>query len=535
MDTPTFSLAYTSVRPLIIPRVAQIWRDRARDKEFELVISVDEGSAECLLSANMVQAAFPATKVAVNTGPRTSTAGWNAAAAATTGKIIICVADDFMPPHDWDRLLLELEPKGWKDGEHVVHVDDGYVQNIFVLSILTRKRYQRFGYVFYPKYLSLFSDTEFGEVALRDGVVIEAMHLLFEHMHPDCRKRERDASDGVHASPERWTAGEQLFNFRRSQGFPLDDGPNAVAPVKSEAPVLTGKENEYVVYMQLTRNDFCLEEVVERLFEEGIKIFFWAEPDEYWSGEPIEPLYLHELDEAAQNLKAKLGDKITIVRKRFDVKAARMPGDTRISVETRIRNDSLDWVRAQGYQHLLIVDGDELWLRGTLELVKKYVEQGHPAVNTHMVPAIGLPSYPVDRATDTAVVYIGKGQTFKTCRSPHCRSVIVPVPRIIHFTGTRRSLEETVAKHRRGGHYDDPDYDFETWLKDVLPNVRPGFNYKWPNGQTGLHMYKKWQIWSAIREWRSEELVEIPISLHKYLGGLEGRQEVSGDLVQTQK
>src|SRR6266446_4115607 len=113
MAAPTFSLAYTSVRPLMIPRIAQIWRDRAKDKNFELVVSVDEGDAECLKSAKGVEAVHPGTKVIVNVGQRTSTAGWNAAAAATTGKVIICVADDFMPPFEWDRLLLELKPKGW--------------------------------------------------------------------------------------------------------------------------------------------------------------------------------------------------------------------------------------------------------------------------------------------------------------------------------------------------------------------------------------------------------------------------------------
>ena len=253
------------------------------------------------------------------------------------------------------------------------------------------------------------------------------------------------------------------------------------------------------------------------MVEEGIKTFFWSEPDEYWSGEPIEPQFAPELDAAAQSLQRQWGSKIVLHRRKFHVKDYRLPKDSRIEVETRVRNDSLAWIRGQGYRHIIIVDGDELWLRGLLEQVKTYVEQGHAAISTRMIPAIGLPSYPVDQATDVAVVYIGHGD-FKVCRSPHCRQTVIPMSRIVHFSGTRRTMEETITKHRRGGHYDDPDYDFETWIKHVLPSVKPGFVYTWPNGLQGVHMYKKWQIWPCVRHWRPEELAEIPDSLRRYLG-----------------
>lgn len=502
----------------MIPKVVNLWRSRCDEADsLEVVIAVDAGDNASLAAAQSV----PGATVVVNDGPKTCVAGWNLAASKTTGKVIICVADDFLPPENWNRLLLGLEPKDWIDQEKVIHVNDGYVLNILVLSILTRLRYERYGYVFYPKYQSLFCDTEFGEVAYRDGVVVEAMHLMFEHCHPDCNKRPRDDKDVVHASQERWNSGEMLFNFRKKLNFPVDDGPKAVVDAFAFKPVAQNtKADEFVVYMQLTKDDFCLEEVCVRMVEEGIKTFFWAEPDEYWSGEPIEPEYANQLNEVAQKLQARLGDKISINRRSFHVKNYRMPSnDTRIEVETRVRNDSLAWIREQGYQHIIIVDGDELWMRGTLEQVKKFVEQGHTAISTRMIPAIGLPSYPVDQATDVAVVYIGSGD-FKVCRSPHTRQTIIGISRIIHFSGTRRTMEETIAKHRRGGHYDDPDYLVEEFIEKVLPFVKPGFTHTWPAGHVGLHFYKKWQIWPAVRNWRPEEIAEIPVSLHSYLGGL---------------
>lgn len=513
---PVFSLVFTSVRPQIIPAVMELWNSRSALKQHEWCVGVDLGNAAVLDAAQAaVLHSVNAKKciqaqVVINNGDKTCVAGWNVAAAASKGKIIITVADDFNPPQNWDALLLALEPKGWEDGEHVVKVEDGYVHNIFVISILTRKRYERFGYVFYPKYLSLFCDTEFGEVALRDGVVIEANHLLFEHCHPDCGKRPRDGVDLVHASQERWNAGEMLFNFRRGRGFPIDDGPLAekYAAAQAQTELSSRKTNDrYVAYMQVTKDDLCLLDVCNRLVEEGVRDFCFCQPDQYWSGEPVEAADSAQVNTIISTLRAT---GVTVHQKLFYVDAYRMPGDTRILVETRVRNESLAWIRSLGYQHILVVDGDELWIRGTLDIVKAYVNQGHKAVSVHMVPVIGVPGYPVDSATDVAVVYVAPDVVFKVCRSPYVQQTIVYRPLIYHFTGTRKGMEETIKKHRRGGHYDDPDYDFEGWLKDKLPNIKPGMQ--------NAHMYKPRQIWPRVRAWRPDELAAMPEVVRSYLG-----------------
>lgn len=515
MQEPVFSLAYTTVRPHAMREVIELWNNRSTKQVHEWVIGVDANNASVRAEAEKLALEYPRIKIAVNNGPETCVSGWNTAAAETTGKVIITVADDFRPPRDWDALLLSLEPKGWIDREHVVKVEDGYVHNIFVISILTRKRYERFGYVFYPKYLSLFCDTEFGTVATRDGVVIEANHLLFEHLHPDCNKRDRDGVDLVHASSERWNSGEMIYKFRFAQGFPVDDGPMAekyaaeaaAAKLVSKSTIKNDNADRYVAYMQVTKDDLCLLDVCLRLVDEGVRDFAICQPDRYWSGEPIEPDQWNEVAEIVDKLR-EIG--VTVYHKVFNVDACQMPGDSRILVETRVRNESLDWIRFLGYRHILIVDGDELWIRGTLNIIKGYVEQGHKAISVHMIPVVGVPGYPIDMASDVAVVYVGADVVFKVCRSPYIPQTIVYRPLIYHFTGTRKGMDECIKKHRRGGHYDDPDYDFEGWIKDKLPNIKPGFE--------GVHMYVPRQIWPRVRAWRSDELDQMPKSVRPYLG-----------------
>lgn len=780
MSIPTFSLAYTSIRARTIPEVVRLWNSRAARPIFEWVIAVDDGDAACLEAAKAC-ASFSSVpvRIVINTGAKNCVAGWNAAAAHTTGRVIIAVSDDFVPPEDWDHALLSLAPDNWPDGEHAVHVEDGYVRTLMVLPIITRKRYERFGYLFYPKYESMFClepdtqiwmgdlsfkavgdisvgeeiigtkrvfgktgsgkqrrnfltvgrtlrvhsreadrvrlkfasgrtvicttdhmwayrgdgrlagstakvpklalkngpikiengfvygeprvgrallhvidptpilnltpecareigwlagimdgegcfpvvsqsqvvnpgicaeirrlllkygfefsesilkderysaksgrehrqinftltggrdayvrflnqvrplkrasaaalnrvlkarftepdeivsmepvgpgrvvclttttgnfiaggylshncDTELTEVALRDGVVIDAHHLLFEHMHPDCGKRQRDKSDIVHASQERWNTGEMLFNFRRRAGFPVDDGPKATT---AQVNVNT----RFAVYMQVTQDDFCLREICDRMVSEGCTDFFFAMPDTYWSGEPVPDEKKATLLPVFEYLQGK---SVNVNKRVFELAKYRMsPADSRLTLETRLRNDSLTWIRKAGFDRILIVDGDELWLPGTLELIKPYVEQGHLAIATRMIPVIGVPGYPIEGATDAAVVYIGPKCSFRVCRTPTVQQTMLDQARIIHFTSTRRTKEDNIAKHRRSGHYDDPDYDFEGWMATKLPNAKPGMQ--------DAHMFKPYSIWKTVRHWRPEELAIIPSTLHAYLG-----------------
>jgi glycosyltransferase involved in cell wall biosynthesis len=511
---PTFSLIYTSCRSDRIVAVLKDWEEKSKLRDFEIILTVDSKDSKSQQVAKSIEA-IAATAVAMgklkkfvwliqSDEPFNCVKGWNLAARHASGKVLVQLTDDFVPPIHWDEKLLAIDGGRWVEREHVVHINDGYVQNLCTLAILTRKRYDRFGYLFYPGYESLFCDTELTEVAYRDGVVIEAMHLVFEHMHPDCNKRLRDETDLVHASQDRWQRGEMLFNFRKFRGFPQDEGPNAI----NDTSPAVAHDFKFAAYIQATRDDFCLFEVCERLKEEGVNDFFFSVPDEYWSGRVTPPEDIAQVKAVASLVISKLGAnaKITIHK----VKTYRFPGDTRLAVETRVRNDALTWIRKEGFQHVLIVDGDELWKRGTLDLLKHIIREYRPtAISSNMIPVVGLPGYPVDRAQDVAVVYISDKTPFRECRTPIGEQFRLGMAQVIHFTGTRRTMDEIVEKHRQSGHYDDPDYDFEGWLRDILPNIKPGLQ--------NVHMYKKYQIWPAIREWWAAEIEEIPESLWPYL------------------
>ena len=521
---PVFSLVYTSVRATKIKPMLEEWMRKARQPEaIEIVLAVDANDEASQIVAKEL-AAHPTWQfcwAVQDSAPFDCVRGWNLAATKVRGQVLVQVTDDIHPPDGWDAKLKALEPANWMDQDYAVHVEDGYVHNIMVLAIITKVRYDRFGYFFYPGYSSLFCDTELTEVAYREGRVIAAPHLLFEHKHPDCQKRERDAVDLVHASKERWVQGEMLFNYRAARGFPIDAGPNAVSkPVLGDSvppAAPPGPEAlKFACYIQATRDDLCLFEVCRRVFEEGVRYFCFSVPDEYWSGRVTPPDDVTAVRAVAEQVKA-LGAEVDCVI--HQVASYRWPGDSRIKVETRVRNDALDFVRKRGYEHVLIVDGDELWRRGTLQCITDVIHKVRPAaVNCLMTPVVGCPGYPINGATDVAVVYVNSSVSFKECRTPIGDQYHLRMPLVIHFTGTRRTLEETIRKHKDSGHYDDPEYLFDEWIDKVLPHIKPGFKHRWPNGIEGVHMFKQYQIWPSVREWLAEEIKDIPPTVFPYLG-----------------
>lgn len=100
-------------------------------------------------------------------------------------EIIMQVADDFIcHGQNWDdRVVEELE--AFEDGDGALWVFDGHQHEMCTLSIMTRKYYERFGYIYYPEYITFYPDREWTEVADKLHRLVFIKDVLFEHRHPD--------------------------------------------------------------------------------------------------------------------------------------------------------------------------------------------------------------------------------------------------------------------------------------------------------------------------------------------------------------
>jgi hypothetical protein len=100
--------------------------------------------------------------------------------------ILVLLSDDMIcQTRGWDGILLKEMEEHYPDTDGVLWHNDGYTGNrLNTMCILGKKYYERFGYIYHPSYISLWSDNEFMEVAERLGKQTYFEQVLFRHQHP---------------------------------------------------------------------------------------------------------------------------------------------------------------------------------------------------------------------------------------------------------------------------------------------------------------------------------------------------------------
>jgi hypothetical protein len=125
------------------------------------------------------------------------------------------------PCPEWDRKLLEAIPD--LDAEVVVETSSNTPADeprIMVFQILSRRRLDKLGYLFWPEYESVYADMEFGDHARKDGVVIDARHIVIEHRHYTFGRAPVDSAYLWQNRPEAYQLGDAVYARRCAEGFP---------------------------------------------------------------------------------------------------------------------------------------------------------------------------------------------------------------------------------------------------------------------------------------------------------------------------
>jgi len=237
---PLFSILHTSARPDKWRAVYDDWMQKAvrpEDVEYVLVIDPRWGFSDDPAAYNDLP---EGVRVVMNNKRRCYVDGVNLAAQACIGQILIVNADDQFACEGWDeeiravlqkRTFSEEFERDSIDGERfVIEVSTGtpdeHERGIMVMPILSRARYEQQGWVFYPEYESMFADNDFCEAARKDGVVIDARHLMFPHRHPLFDEKgwrpsaPLDAAYEAQNSKQALADGLKVFARRKASDFP---------------------------------------------------------------------------------------------------------------------------------------------------------------------------------------------------------------------------------------------------------------------------------------------------------------------------
>ena len=264
--TPRFSILHPTKRfPDGWKASMEAWRDRAAHPEtVEYILAVDEADWEKVDWQSYYgydrqkHVRLASLGNAVNTGEQCSTQAYNAAAKHAIGDLLVCGADDVFPPQDWDRLILgsplpratDLPYGYWTppildwlpqppaymaalcpchtvahlspNRDFLLHPGTGQPardRRIVFQPIMSRGRYERLGYFFYPEYRAMFADNDLTEAARQDGVVIPLSGVQLEHRHPIYGTAPMDEVYAHENKPENYDLGYNVFLRRNHEGF----------------------------------------------------------------------------------------------------------------------------------------------------------------------------------------------------------------------------------------------------------------------------------------------------------------------------
>ena len=123
---------------------------------------------------------------------------------------IINVSDDVIfTKKDFD---IDIAEAFAGDYDKCLHFPDGYQSHLITVSVLGRKYYDRFGYIYHPDYKSLYCDDEQTQVAMMLGKHQYVDKNIFEHRHPAWGKAEMDAQ---YVRTQAFDAEDKKTFFRR--------------------------------------------------------------------------------------------------------------------------------------------------------------------------------------------------------------------------------------------------------------------------------------------------------------------------------
>ncbi len=216
ISRPMFSLLHATRRlPFGWIPAFHSWIDRADSRlSIEYVLCTESPS----WNYNFMEP----VKFVVNTGRACCVDAYNTAARASTGHVLVAIADDLFPPAHWDTQVLTAlghdptrEAAVWLTTEHT---------HIMTNPCLTRAYYERpdrggcGGDLFHPAYASYGADDDFTEVARRDEAIVKpSPPIVCEHVHWTRGMAEMDAT---YAHTAGLGAGkEKILAKRRAEGF----------------------------------------------------------------------------------------------------------------------------------------------------------------------------------------------------------------------------------------------------------------------------------------------------------------------------
>jgi hypothetical protein len=135
--------------------------------------------------------------------------------------IVLLASDDMIPiVKGFDTIIKNKMIENYPDTDGIVWFNDGYQGNkLNTLCILGKKYYDRFGYIYNPEYVSVWSDNEFMDVGNILGRQTYFDEVIIKHEHPDWGFGDRDIIHLTNSNYESHDRG--VYEKRKQINFEL--------------------------------------------------------------------------------------------------------------------------------------------------------------------------------------------------------------------------------------------------------------------------------------------------------------------------
>jgi hypothetical protein len=136
--------------------------------------------------------------------------------------ILLVSSDDMLPCcQNYDKIIVDTMLEAFPDFDGILNFHDGVVgAALNTLPIIGKKFFDRFGYIYYPKYVSLFCDEELTLVSRLLNKEKISDRIIIRHLHP---------SHGLSAWDDLYVYNESLdphdrkiFHERKARHFDLN-------------------------------------------------------------------------------------------------------------------------------------------------------------------------------------------------------------------------------------------------------------------------------------------------------------------------
>lgn len=135
--------------------------------------------------------------------------------------ILLLASDDMIPVvSGYDTIIKNKMIEHYPDTDGVLWFNDGFQgRKLNTLSIIGKKYYNRFGYIYEPTYLSMWCDNEFMDVAEKLNRQTYFDEIIIQHQHPSWGYGKNDDIYSLNIVNEKHDM--DVYNKRKSLNFNL--------------------------------------------------------------------------------------------------------------------------------------------------------------------------------------------------------------------------------------------------------------------------------------------------------------------------